>query len=67
MKKKLTTETPSEVQIMRDKSDMNTRDVFSISLKSATKPVDDLIKKAIDAVKQTEIHHTTKPEQEWIR
>ena len=67
MKKKSTTETPSEVQIMRDESNMTKRDVVSVSLRSETESIDSLIKKALKAVEKTESHHSNKTEQEWIR
>jgi len=66
-KKKLTTETPSEVQIMRDGSDMTKHDMVSISLRSETESIDDLINKALKAVKKTQSHHSKKIEQEWIK
>ncbi len=66
-KKKLPTETPSEVQIMRDGSDMTKHDLVSISLRSETESIDSLINKALKAVKKTEIPHSKKIEQEWIK
>ncbi len=66
-KKNLVTETPSEVQIMRDKSDMTKRNLVSISLRSETESIDNLINKAIKAVKNTESPHSKKIEQEWIK
>jgi len=67
LKKKLTTETPSEVQIMRDESDMTNHAVVSISLRSGTESIDSLINKALKAVEKTETHHSNKTEPEWIR
>jgi len=66
-KKNLVTETPSEVQIMRDESDMTKRNLVSISLRSETESIDSLINKAIKAVKNTESHHSKKIEPEWIK
>ncbi len=66
-KKKLPTETPSEVQIMRDGSDMTKHNVVSISLRSETESIDNLINKALQAVKNTESPHSKKIEQEWIK
>jgi len=67
LKKKLTTETPSEVQIMRDESDMTNHAVVSISLRSGTESIDNLIKKALKAVEKTDSYHSKKIEQEWIK
>jgi len=67
LKRKLTTETPSEVQIMRDESDMTKRNVVSISLRTETESIDNLINKALQAVKNTESSHSKKIEQEWIK
>jgi len=67
LKKKLTTETPSEVQIMRDESDLTKHAVVSISLRSGTESIDNLINKALKAVKNTESIHSKKIEQEWIK
>jgi len=66
-KKTLAIETPSEVQIMRDESDMTKRNLVSISLRSETESIDNLINKAIKAVKNTESPHSKKIEQEWIK
>ncbi len=67
MKRKLRTETPSEVQIMRDESDMTNHAVVSISLRSGTESIDNLIKKALKAVEKTDSYHSKKIEQEWIK
>ena len=67
MKRKLTTETPSEVQIMRDESDLTNHAVVSISLRSGTESIDNLITKALKAVEKTENHLSNKTEQEWIK
>jgi len=66
-KKNLATETPSEVQIMRDGSDMTKHDMVSISLRSETESIDDLLDKALQAVKKTQSHHSKKIQQEWIK
>jgi len=67
MKKKQTTGTPTEVQIMRDESNMTKHDMVSISLRSDTESVDSLIKKALKAVERKENHHSNEPRQEWIK
>jgi len=66
-KRKLTTETLSEVHIKRDASDMTKHNVVSISLRSETESIDNLINKALQAVKNTESPHSKKIEQEWIK
>ena len=62
------TEKISEVvEIMRDGSGMTYRDVVSISLKSGTESVDNLIKKALKALQSTENKTPDDTRQEWIQ
>jgi len=52
---------------MRDESDMTNHAVVSISLRSGTESIDNLIKKALKAVEKTDSYHSKKIEQEWIK